>query len=397
MINRFIVMVLDGFGVGELPDADYYGDKGSNTLYGIYKSRKLNIPNMKKLGLYNIDGLQISEKEEYTIGCFGRQAEQSKGKNSPVGHWEMSGFTKEEAFTTYPKAFPEEMIQEFLDKTGLKGVLGNVVGSGTELLKQLGEEHMKTGYPIIYTSADSVFQIAAHEDVIPVKKLYEICLIARKMLDNPKYNVGTVIARPFVGDSANNFKRTYNRKDYEYEKFGRTMLDVISESGKDVIAIGKIEDLFSRRGITKSIHTEGNADGIDKTIEEIKNQTKGLIFTNLVDTDMLYGHRNDVEGYAKALEYFDSKLPEVFSVMRDDDCLIITSDHGNDPSTPSTDHSREYTPILIYGKDIKENTNMGTRNTFADISATILDYFELEKLKYGTSFRDVIQKINKAD
>ena len=392
MINRFIIMVLDGFGIGELPDAGIYGDEGSNTLYGIYKSRKLNIPNLKRLGLYNIDGVPIMEKEENTIGCYGRLKEQAKGKNSPVGHWEISGFVKEEPFKTYPNAFPKELIDEFLQKTGLKGVLSNEVGSGTELLKQYGEEHLKTGYPIVYTSADSVFQIAAHEEIIPVERLYEICSIARKMFDDPKYNIGTVIARPFIGDCADNFKRTYNRKDFESQQFGRNMLDVIYENGDDVVAIGKIEDLYSGRSISKSIHTEGNEDGIEKTIEEMKQSTKGLIFTNLVDTDMLYGHRNDIEGYAKALEYFDTKLPEIISNMKDTDCLIITSDHGNDPSTPSTNHSREYTPLLIYGKEIKENINLGTRNTFADISATILDYFGLEKLKYGTSFKDLIQK-----
>lgn len=283
------------------------------------------------------------------------------------------------------------MIEEFKARTGLKGILCNEVGSGTELLKKYGEEHIKTGYPIIYTSADSVFQIAAHEDVIPVEQLYKLCESAREMLAKEEYNVGTVIARPFVGDSAENFKRTYNRKDFESEKFGKTMLDEIKESGKDVIAIGKIEDLFSGRGITKTIHTEGNADGIEKTIEEIKNNNKGLIFTNLVDTDMLYGHRNNIEGYARALEYFDDKLPEIMNQMSDTDCLIVTADHGNDPSTPSTDHSREYIPILIYGKEIKQNTNIGTRATYADISATILDIFNLDKLPYGESFRKEIE------
>lgn len=384
-------MVLDGFGVGELPDANVYHDEGSNTLFGIYKNAKLNIPNLKKLGLYNIDGVPILEKENDIIGSYARATERSKGKNSPVGHWEISGYVTENAFKTYPNAFPKEMIDEFLQKTGLSGILCNEVGSGTEILKRFGEEHLKTGYPIIYTSADSVFQIAAHEDTIPVERLYEICLTARKMLDDPKYNIGTVIARPFVGDKAENFKRTYNRKDFESEKFGRTMLDVLNENGKDVIAIGKIEDLFSGRSITKTLHTAGNADGIEKTIEEIKKQNEGLIFTNLVDTDMLYGHRNDIVGYAKALEYYDSKLPEIMGIMKDTDCLIITGDHGNDPSTPSTDHSREYTPILIYGKEIKANNNIGTRETFADISATILDYFNLEKLKYGTSFKKEIE------
>lgn len=243
------------------------------------------------------------------------------------------------------------MIEEFKQKTGLKGILCNEVGSGTEILKRFGEEHIKTGYPIVYTSADSVFQIAAHEEIIPVEKLYEICKIARKMLDNPKYNVGTVIARPFVGEKADNFVRTYNRKDFESSTFGKNMLDVIEKNNKyEVIAIGKIEDLFSGRGITKAIHTEGNADGINKTIECIKKDSKGLIFTNLVDFDMLYGHRNNIEGYGKALEYFDGKLPDIINSMKNTDMLIITADHGNDPSTKSTDHSREYVPVLVYGK-----------------------------------------------
>lgn len=388
MINRVIVMVLDGFGVGELPDANKYGDEGSNTLAGIYNNTKLNIPNMKKLGIYNIDGINLDEKEESPIGIYGKAAEQCDGKNSPVGHWEMSGYIQHPAFKTYPNAFPKEMIDEFIEKTGVKGILCNEVGSGTEILKRFGEEHIKTGYPIIYTSADSVFQIAAHEDVIPVEKLYEICRIAREMLNKPEYNIGTVIARPFVGDKSENFKRTYNRKDFEASTFGRTMLDVIKENKLDVIAIGKIEDLFVGRGITRAIHTQGNADGIEKTIDEIKKDTKGLIFTNLVDTDMLYGHRNDIEGYARALEYFDEKIPEIINTMNDDDVLIITADHGNDPSTPSTDHSREYTPILMYGKNLKNNVNIGVRATYADIAATVLDMLNLPQLGTGESFKE---------
>lgn len=390
MINRAIIIVLDGFGVGELPDASKYGDTGSNTLKGIYNTCKPNLPNMKKLGIYNIDQIGINEKEEKPIGAYGKLAEKSIGKNSPVGHWEISGHITNPGFTTYPQAFPKEMIEEFKEKTGIKGVLCNEVGSGTEILKQYGEEHIQTGYPIIYTSADSVFQIAAHEEIIPVEKLYKICEITRKILDKPQYNVGTVIARPFIGTNKENFERTYNRKDFESNTFGRTMLDQIKEEGKEVIAIGKIEDLFSKRGITKSYHTKGNEDGIEKTIQEIKNNTEGLIFTNLVDTDMLYGHRNNVEGYSKALEYFDSKIPEIIKNMKQTDILIITSDHGNDPTTPSTDHSREYTPILIYGEQIKTNTNIGTRQTMSDISATILEILKMPKLENGKSFKDEI-------
>ena len=378
MINRTIIIVLDSLGIGELPDADKYGDIGANTLGHIYEMAKPKLSNMKKLGLYNIDGLEIPDKEENIIGNFGKAKEKSEGKNSPVGHWEIAGFVNESPFKTYPNGFPKEMIEEFKKKTGLKGTLYNGVGSGTDLLEKYGEEHIKTGFPIIYTSADSVFQIAAHEDVIPVEKLYEICKIAREMLNKEEYNIGTVIARPFIGDKSDNFTRTYNRKDFESSKFGKTMLDVLYENKDEVVAIGKIQDLFTGRGIKKAIHTEGNADGIEKTIQEIKNNKSAkLIFTNLVDFDMLYGHRNNVEGYAKALEYFDSKLPEIMQEMNDDDLLIITADHGNDPSTPSTDHDREYIPILIYGKNIKQGVNIGIRETYADISATILDIYNL--------------------
>lgn len=387
MINRVIIMVLDGFGVGEASDCKKYGDEGSNTLAGIYNNATLNIPNMQNLGLYNIDGVEVGKKVEKTIGAYGKMQEQADGKNSPVGHWEISGYIKHPGFATYPNAFPQKLIDEFIAKTGVKGILCNEVGSGTEILKRFGEEHIKTGYPIIYTSADSVFQIAAHEDVIPVEKLYEICKIARKILDKPEYNIGTVIARPFVGDNAENFTRTYNRRDFESTTFGKTMLDIVKENNKEIIAIGKIEDLFAGRGITKAIHTSGNADGIEQTINCIKENTEGLIFTNLVDTDMLYGHRNNIQGYAEALEYFDSKLPEIMGNLKDTDMLIITADHGNDPSTPSTDHSREYTPILIYGKQIKENVNLGTRKTFADISATVLEILGLPKLENGESFK----------
>ncbi len=307
----------------------------------------------------------------------------------------MSGYIQNPGFKTYPNAFPKELIEEFINETGVTGILCNEVGSGTEILKRFGKKHIETGYPIIYTSADSVFQIAAHEDIIPVNKLYEICKIARKILDKPQYNVGTVIARPFVGEDSENFVRTYNRKDFESNTFGKTMLDVISsskEKGYKVISIGKIEDLFSGRGIDEALHTEGNADEIQKTILKIKEESKGLIFTNLVDFDMLYGHRNNIEGYARALEYFDEKLPKIMESMKDTDILMITADHGNDPSTPSTDHSREYVPILVYGKNVKENVNLGIRETYSDVSATVLDILGLEKLANGISFKKEILK-----
>jgi len=390
MIKRVITIVLDGFGIGEQPDSKDYKDEGSNTLAGIYNNTKLELPNLRKLGLYNIDGIDLEQKEIKTIGNYGRAIEKSVGKNSPVGHWEIAGFITNPGFKTYPNAFPKELIEEFKKEAKIENILCNEVGSGTEILKRFGEEHIKTGFPIIYTSADSVFQIAAHEDIISIERLYEICEIARKILDKPEYNIGTVIARPFVGTKADNFTRTYNRKDFESNTFGTTMLDVLKENNKEVIVIGKIGDLFTKRGITKEIHTKGNEDGIEKTIEEIRKETEGLIFTNLVDFDMLYGHRNNIEGYAKALEYFDSKLPIIIEEMKDTDMLIITADHGNDPSTPSTDHSREYIPILIYGKQIKENINIGTRETYADIGQTILDILDMPLLKTGKSFKNQI-------
>ncbi len=389
-MGRINIIVLDSFGVGELPDAHEYGDEGSNTLEGIYNNYKLNLPNLKKLGLYNIVGLNIPEKEENPIGCFGKATEISKGKNSPVGHWEMSGAITEVAFSTFPNGFPEDLLEKVSKEANIPGFICNEKGSGTDLLKKYGEESVKTKKPIVYTSADSVFQIAAHEDVYPIDELYRICKVARKVIDEGNYNIGTVIARPFVGTANDNYKRTYNRKDFEATTFAKTMLDVLVENGRTVYAIGKIEDLFVGRGITNSVHTEGNADGIEKNILALKNSNYDLIFTNLVDFDMLYGHRNDVEGYGKALEYFDSKLPEIIENLKQDDILIITADHGCDPSTPSTDHSREYIPVIVYGKSLKSNIDLGIRKTYADISATVLDYFDLENLKYGTSFKNEI-------
>lgn len=389
-MGRINIIVLDSFGVGELPDAHEYGDEGSNTLEEIYNNYKLNLPNLKKLGLYNIVGLNIPEKEENPIGCFGKATEISKGKNSPVGHWEMSGAITEVAFSTFPNGFPKDLLEKVSKEANIPGFICNEKGSGTDLLKKYGEESVKTKKPIVYTSADSVFQIAAHEDVYPIDELYRICKVARKVIDEGNYNIGTVIARPFVGTANDNYKRTYNRKDFEATTFSKTMLDLLNENGRTVYAIGKIEDLFVGRGITDSVHTEGNADGIEKNILALKNSNYDLIFTNLVDFDMLYGHRNDVEGYGKALEYFDSKLPEIIENLKQDDILIITADHGCDPSTPSTDHSREYIPVIVYGKSLKSNIDLGIRKTYADISATVLDYFDLENLKYGTSFKNEI-------
>lgn len=389
-INRAIIIVLDSFGVGEAPDANEYGDEGSNTLEGIYYNTTLKLPNMKKLGLYNIQGLTIPEKEENPIGIFGKAAEKTKGKNSPVGHWEIAGFIKDEPFKTYYEGFPQELLDEISTRSGIEGFICNKKGSGTDFLKQYGEESVNTKKPIVYTSADSVFQIAAHEDIIGVPELYRICKIARNVIDEKGYGIGTVIARPFIGTCNEDYKRTYNRKDFEAEDFGKTMLDVFSENGKRVLSIGKIEDLFTGRGISRAIHTNGNTDGIEKTIYEIKNSNEDFIFVNLVDFDMLYGHRNNIEGYARALEEFDFKLPEIIDALREDDLLILTADHGNDPSTPSTDHSREYIPILAYGKNLKKNIDLGIRETYSDISATILDIFEMPSLPNGKSFKNEI-------
>lgn len=389
-INRAIIIVLDSFGVGEAPDANEYGDEGSNTLEGIYYNTTLKLPNMKKLGLYNIQGLTIPEKEENPIGIFGKAAEKTKGKNSPVGHWEIAGFIKDEPFKTYYEGFPQELLDEISTRSGIEGFICNKKGSGTDFLKQYGEESVNTKKPIVYTSADSVFQIAAHEDIIGVPELYRICKIARNVIDEKGYGIGTVIARPFIGTCNEDYKRTYNRKDFEAEDFGKTMLDVFLENGKRVLSIGKIEDLFTGRGISRAIHTNGNTDGIEKTIYEIKNSNEDFIFVNLVDFDMLYGHRNNIEGYARALEEFDFKLPEIIDALREDDLLILTADHGNDPSTPSTDHSREYIPILAYGKNLKKNIDLGIRETYSDISATILDIFEMPSLPNGKSFKNEI-------
>ena len=390
MKKRAIIIVLDGFGVGEAPDAIEYGDVGSNTFAGIYNNKSLNIPNMKKLGLFNIQDIGINNKEENPIGIYGKALEKTKGKNSPVGHWEITGFIKNEPFKTYYDGFPQELLDEISKRAGIKGFICNKKGSGTDFLKQYGEESIKLEKPIVYTSADSVFQIAVHEDMMPVSELYRLCKISREVIDEKGYGIGTIIARPFVGTCNEDFTRTYNRRDFEAEDFGKTMLDSFQENGKTVLAIGKIEDLYSGRGINRAIHTNGNADGIEKTIYAIKNAKEDLIFVNLVDFDMLYGHRNNIEGFAKALEEFDKKLPEIMESLKEEDILILTADHGNDPSTPSTDHSREYIPIVAYGKKLKQNVDLGIRESYADISATLLDIFEIPKLENGTSFKNEI-------
>ena len=390
-MKRVILIVLDSLGVGEMPDAEKYGDKGSHTLDHVWKANNgLKIPNLKKLGFGNINGVNELGKENDLIASFGKLGEKSVGKDTVTGHWEIAGVVLEKPLNTYPNGFSEEIIKEFMEKTGAKGVLGNKVASGTEIIKELGEEHVKTGYPIIYTSADSVFQIAAHEEVISVDELYKMCEIARKMLVGENL-VGRVIARPFVGE-VGNFKRTSNRRDYALDPFEKTMLDYIKENGQSVAAVGKIEDIYNKRGVTDAIHTKNNMDGVDKTLEYMDTIENGLIFTNLVDFDMLYGHRNDPKGYGKAIEDFDSRLNEILPKLKADDVLMITADHGCDPTTESTDHSREYIPVMIYGNNIKKGIDIGVRDSFTDIGKSILDYLEIDNNLKGKSFMDIIEK-----
>ena len=391
-MKRAIIIVLDSVGIGEMPDAAKYGDEGSNTLVNIKKARpEMDLKNLCSLGLGNIDGkeIEILGKVDSPSGCFGKMAEASNGKDTTTGHWEMAGIITENPFPTFTKTgFPYEVMRKLEEVNGDMGFLGNLAASGTEIINILGDEHVRTGFPIVYTSADSVMQIAAHEDIVPVEKLYEICQNARKILTGP-YAVARVIARPFTGTSGN-YTRTKNRRDFSLEPTGETILDVISSKGEDVIAIGKIEDIFQHKGITLADHTTNNNDGIEKTIDYIKKPSNGLIFTNLVDFDMVYGHRNDIDGYKKGLEYFDSKLPEILDALNDDDMLFITADHGCDPTTVSTDHSREYVPILCYGKKAKSGVNLGTRSTFADLGKTILEYLEIKNSLPGTSFLNEI-------
>ena len=389
-INRAILIVLDSVGIGELPDAADFGDVGSNTLGNIVnKCGGISLPNLSKLGLGKIDGINYLPVPEQVNGSYARMAEVSNGKDTITGHWELVGLQLSKPFPTYPDGFPQEVLDEFTRLTG-RGVLANCAASGTEIIKQYGEEHMKTGKLIVYTSADSVFQIAAHEDIVPIDELYKICQIARDMLKD-EHMVGRVIARPFVGEPGN-FTRTSNRRDYSAAPASDTILDKLSQKGLDVIAVGKIEDIFSKKGITKADHTKSNMHGVDMTIDFMKQQNKGLIFTNLVDFDMLFGHRNNAQGYKEALEEFDKRLPEIIEAMKEDDVLIITADHGCDPTTESTDHSREYVPLLIYGKNIKSDVNLGTRGTFADVASTLAEMFGVGNVFPATSFYSEIAK-----
>lgn len=377
---RVFLIVLDSFGAGNAPDAAAFGDEGSNTFKACYNSGKLNIPNMKKLGLFNIDGVDFGEREKEPLGAYARLVEESAGKDTTIGHWEIAGIISEKPLPVFPGGFPDEVIKEFERRTGRK-TLCNKPYSGTEVIKDYGEEHMKTGALIVYTSADSVFQVAANENVVPVKKLYEYCEIARDILKGD-YAVGRVIARPFVGTSPENFVRTSNRHDFSLLPPSKTMLDILKDNGKDVLSVGKIIDIFAGQGITEFIRTVSNADGMVKTAEYQKKDFDGLCFVNLVDFDMKYGHRNDVAGYTNALNEFDTALGDFMKNMREDDVLMLTADHGCDPSTPSTDHSRECVPLIIFGNNVKSG-NLGTRKGFTCIAKTILSMFNLKNTFFG--------------
>ncbi|MBQ8231052.1 MAG: phosphopentomutase [Lachnospiraceae bacterium] len=373
-MKRVFLIVLDSFGIGAMEDAPSYGDIDVSTIRSVSSSPHFHMENMARLGLFNIDGVTVGEKTGQPEATIARMTEASKGKDTTIGHWEIAGVISKEPLPTYPKGFPEEVLAPFREKTG-RGVLCNLPYSGTDVIRDYGDRHVETGDLIVYTSADSVLQIAAHESVVPVEELYHYCEIARQILKG-KHGVGRVIARPFTGESGN-YTRTPRRHDYSLLPPSVTMLDQLESEGKDVFAVGKIKDIFAGRGITEAVYTSGNADGIQKTLEYLDKDFEGLCFINLVDYDMLYGHRNDIDGYAKALHYFDEKLPEIMAKMRPDDILMITADHGCDPGyTVSTDHSREYTPFIMYGRNVTPK-NLGTRKTFADIGATVLQYFSI--------------------
>lgn len=373
-MKRVFLIVLDSVGIGEMPDAAEYNDEGSNTLYAVSSSKNFDMPNLKKMGLFNIDSVKIEKKEKTPIASYARMSERSKGKDTTIGHWEIAGIISDTPLPVYPEGFPKEILDKFSEETG-RGILCNKPYSGTDVIKDYGKAHVDTGKLIVYTSADSVFQIAAHEDIVPLKELYRYSEIARKLLTG-EHGVGRVIARPFLGTEGD-YYRTPNRHDYSILPPDITMLDQIKEAGKEVIAVGKIYDIFGGQGITESVYTKSNKEGIEKTLSYMDIDFEGICFTNLVDFDMLYGHRNDIDGYAGALKEFDDSIPQILEKLREDDILLITADHGCDPSTASTDHSREYTPLIMYGLPI-EPKNLGTRETFADISATILKYFNIE-------------------
>jgi phosphopentomutase len=386
--DRVFLTVLDSVGVGELPDADKYGDRGSDTVGNLSRAVPLKLPTLRSLGLSRVARVEGMAPVATTLGAYGRMAERSAGKDSVTGHWEIAGIILDLAFPTFPNGFPADVIADFERRIGRK-TLGNYAASGTVIIDQLGPEHMRTGFPIVYTSADSVFQIAAHEDVIPVKELYRICEIAYDLVGRGM-NVGRVIARPFVGKPGS-FSRTANRHDYALPPSGTTLLDAMTAAGKTVHAIGKIKDLFAGRGVTTSVHTTSDDDGVDEIEKAIARSGPGLVFTNLVDFDTQYGHRNNPAGYAANLERFDARLARLLPTLRERDLLIITADHGNDPTTPSTDHAREYVPLFVVGKMAKPGVDLGTRATFADLGQTVAEIFGVGPLANGTSFlRDVL-------
>ncbi|GGE54381.1 phosphopentomutase [Priestia taiwanensis] len=383
--KRVFLIVMDSVGIGEAPDADKYGDKGSDTLGHIADHMNgLHMPNMAKLGLSNIREIKGIEKANKPMAYYTKMQEVSAGKDTMTGHWEIMGLRIDQPFQAFPEGFPDELINEFEARTGRK-VIGNKPASGTEILDELGEEHVKTGALIVYTSADSVFQIAAHEDVVSIDELYEYCKIARELTLDPKYMVGRVIARPFLGE-AGNWKRTANRHDYALKPFGHTVMNELQDNNLDVIAIGKISDIYDGEGVTKSLRTVSNMDGMDKLNETLDMDFTGLSFVNLVDFDALYGHRRDPQGYGEALQEYDVRLAEVVEKLQEDDLLIITADHGNDPVHPGTDHTREYVPLLVYSPSMAEGKELSLRETFADIGATIADNFNVSLPKHGKSF-----------
>ena len=385
-------MVLDSAGIGAMPDAADWGDAGADTFGHILESRKVQLPNLRSLGLGNIRPLNGVPPVDHPIGSFGKCTLKSNGKDTTTGHWEMAGIILKKAFPTYPNGFPPSIIDRFVNEAHVPGILGNMPASGTEIIKELGEEHIRTGKPIVYTSADSVFQIAAHEEVIPVVRLYDICEIGRRILDGED-KVGRVIARPFLGHNPTDFKRTENRHDYAVPPPSDNLLPMLKDAGFDVVCIGKIASIYDSLGVTEDIPAKNNEQTIDQTIGALNNESRGLIFSNLVDFDMLFGHRRDTEGYAKALEHFDNRLPEIFSAMRFDDLLILTADHGNDPTFRGSDHTREYVPLLVYGKSAKAGVDLGTRATLADIGQSIAENFDME-LSAGSGFLDLIYSSN---
>jgi phosphopentomutase len=388
-VKRVFLIVLDSYGIGHAPDAADFGDEGSNTLATIVKSGKYNTPNMCKMGLFNIDGVEAMPKEENPIASYARFSEASRGKDTTIGHWEISGIISRKPLPVYPNGFPKEVLDEFTKRTG-REVICNLPYSGTDVIRDYGDEHVKTGKLIVYTSADSVFQIAAHEDVVPVETLYEYCHIAREILTG-EYSVGRVIARPFIGESGN-YTRTPRRHDYSLVPPAPTMMDVLVEKGFDTKGVGKIYDIFAGKNIQTTVSIKNNVDGMDKTLEIQKEDFNGLCFVNLVDFDMLYGHRNDIEGYANAATVFDRQLGEFMANMKEDDVLMITADHGCDPGFPGTDHSRECVPMLLYGAGVKAGVNLGTRTTFSDMAATVLDMFGVSGDIQGTSFWEQVKK-----